>query len=242
MKIKANWNRLKDGSFWKLVDEEHNRLIAEQLTGCKTILDIDCGYGSLTNYLVTNHFNAIGIDVDQETIDKARILFPLLEIERFKTMNADFLDFPDKHFDAIVMRDSLHHLLEGGNINKIFSEIERVIRKGGVLIIFEPNPNFIVSICRRIIHHKDPVCHLETAVNLLKKQGWKLKKIFFTELFSLPLSGGYVGLNLVPNITLLQKNLIKINSLMSRVIFRMNLGSAMLWRYCVKAEFYPKND
>ncbi len=76
MRIKAPWKRLEKGRFWQAVDAEHNRLIAEQLKDCHEVLDIGCGYGSLTAYLTKAGFDTLGVDSDQQTIDKAKCLVP----------------------------------------------------------------------------------------------------------------------------------------------------------------------
>jgi len=236
MKIKEPWKRLEKGHFWQIVDAEHNRLISEQLKGCTDILDLGCGYGSLTSYLTEVGFNTYGVDADENVVTKAKQLFPSLSSENIQVMDANFLDFQDERFDGVVLRDTMHHLWEEGDIEQSFGEIERVLKPGGTLVIFDPNPNFIVLTSRWIARHQDAQCSFQTANDYLLSRGWIIKETFFNEFFALALSGGYVGIELVPKWPIWHKALIKTNRNVSEFLSRMEIGSKILWRYCIKAE------
>lgn len=236
MKIKTPWKRLDKGRFWKVVDAEHNRLIADQLTDCRTVLDLGCGYGSLTAYLSQIGFVTYGVDSDQQTIDKSKLLFPSLHNEHIKVMDANSLDFPDNRFDAVVLRDTLHHIWEEGDSENAFSEIERVLKPRGILVIFDPNPNFIVRISRWIARHQDAQCTFQEASTLLSQRGWIIRRTFFSECFALALSGGYVGVELTPRWPFLHSALIIANRAASQLFSKIGLAPTLLWRYVIKAE------
>lgn len=235
MKIASPWKRLQSGHFWQAVDAEHNRIIAEQLAGCRSALDIGCGYGSLTAYLNRAGFDAIGVDADQPQVEQARALFPAIA-EKLFAMDANALEFPDGRFDAVVLRDTLHHLWEESDVEKAFGEMERVLKPGGRLVVFDPNPNFIVKTARRLIHHRDAECTFREARTLLEQRGWTIRRMFFTEFFALPLSGGYVGIELAPRWPALHRVLIRANRVLSNLLARLGLGPALLWRYVITAE------
>lgn len=128
MHILKPWERLRTGGLWSRVDNEHNRLIAEELSGCKHILDLGCGYGSLTRYLSAKGFCVHGIDADPVSIEQGRHLFGELSPDTLQVMSADHLEFPSVTFDAVVMRDTLHHLYEEGDVDRTMSELERVVK------------------------------------------------------------------------------------------------------------------
>lgn len=234
MKIASPWKRLQGNHFWRAVDREHNRIIIEQLAGCTHILDLGCGYGSLTAALQQAGFQAVGVDADAEQIAQARALFPEAANALFP-MDAARLQFPDQRFDAVVLRDTLHHLWEEADTTRAFSEIERILRPGGRLVIFDPNPNFVVRTARRLIAHQDAECTFQEARTWLEQRDWKIQRQFFTELFALPLSGGYVGLELVPAWPALHPPLIAANRILSSALSRWGLGPHLLWRYVLTA-------
>ena len=75
MDIEKPWRRLAAGHFWREVDMEHNRIIANELIGCKDILDIGCGYGSLVSDLLNLGFWVMGIDLNRDNLTKGKELF-----------------------------------------------------------------------------------------------------------------------------------------------------------------------
>jgi SAM-dependent methyltransferase len=237
MKIKDPWKRLEVGQFWREVDAEHNRIIANELIGVKRVLDIGCGYGSLTNYLYRLGFEVTGIDSDKEMIGKGKDIFPDLKDENLQTMDAMNLSFQNNFFEAMILRDCLHHLYQEGNVDAIFSEIERVLQPGGLLVVFDPQPNFVVRLARSIAKHQDAQCTVKEATDLLVAKNWKINNKFFTESFALALSGGYVGYVLVPQWHFLHRALIVLNRISANVINWIGLGRFVLWRYVIVASW-----
>jgi SAM-dependent methyltransferase len=236
MRIEAPWERLEDGRFWRAVDAEHNRLIAEQLGDCHEVLDLGCGYGSLTAFLTAAGFDTRGVDSDTQSIDRAKLLFPSLDDGDLADMDACSLDFPDDRFDAVVLRDTLHHLWEEGDVDTAFDEIERVLRPEGRLVVFDPNPNLVLQTCRWIARHRDARCTFPEARGLLTRRGWTIRRAFYSECFALAVSGGYVGIEFTPRWSSLHAVLLAANRAASRLLSKVGLGPALLWRYCVLAE------
>lgn len=236
MKINEPWKRLENGQFWREVDAEHNRLIVEQLNGCHEVLDLGCGYGSLTACLINAKFNAHGVDSEKHIIDQAKKIFPSLDPKHLQVMNAHELKFPDGKFDAVVLRDTMHHLWEEDDINIVFCEIERVLKPQGIIIIFDPNPNIILKICRLLARHQDAQCMIWEAKGLLTRRRWLIQHTFFSECFALAMSGGYVGVDFSTRWSTLHKVILKADRTVSRFLSEIGLGQALLWRYCIKAE------
>jgi ubiquinone/menaquinone biosynthesis C-methylase UbiE len=55
---------------------------------------------------------------------------------------AEDLPFPEKVFDAVFAGDSMHHFSEP---RRALRELRRVMRKGGVLVIFEIDPSSLLG-------------------------------------------------------------------------------------------------
>lgn len=235
MKIDQSWERLKKGHLWHFVDMGHNKQIAKQLSGCNSVLDLGCGYGSLTAYLNSANINTVGIDSDEQVVKIAHELFPTTSPDHFQVMDGESLSFPNDRFDGIVLRDTLHHLWEETNIESTFDEIERVLKPSGILVIFDPNPSLILRMCRYIARHKDAQCSYQEALALLQQRKWKIQNTFFTEFCALAVSGGYVGIELSPGWIFFQKIILDFDRIMTNVFSRLGLGSTFLWRYCITA-------
>lgn len=230
--IHQPWTRLAEVCLWRDVDREHNRFIAQRLIG-EQVLDLGCGYGSLVNYLNENGWRATGIDLDPETLQVARKLFPSGNYE-----SGDFVArFESSSFDHIVMRDSWHHIYEESeDPASALREIRRLLKPGGSLVVFDPNLTWILRFCRWLAQHEDAECSVEDATRFLETHGFTIVRREFFECFALPLSGGYVGPVLLPNWAWLNRLVIEWNFRLSAAMRTGFLGRSLLWRYCLVAQ------
>jgi SAM-dependent methyltransferase len=233
MKIKNSHERLF--SLWGAIDEQHNELIASKVTG-KRVLDVGCGYGSLVNYLDKQGFDVEGWDHDPESIKVAHELFPespikLADAEREEHVGS---------FDTVILKDSLHHLAGEGDVQASFQNIRRLLNDRGRLVILDPNPMWILRTARKLASHVDPEASCDFAVRLLQEQGFEVRGIQYHEILGLPLSGGYVGLRLVPNWQPLNQLVATANASLSRFVNRLGLGSQLCWRYLIHADVRPR--
>lgn len=124
----------------------------------KKILDVGCGTGALSFYLVQNGADVIGID-----LSKNFIMFCKAEAKRlglsveFREMNAQMPDFPDESFDIIVGSRVIHHLPEP---KLFFRETRRLLKKKGFIAFIEPlKKNPIVELNRKFFAPKERTTH-----------------------------------------------------------------------------------
>jgi SAM-dependent methyltransferase len=96
------------------------------------ILEIGCERGELIKLLNRYTSEVIGIDVNKEAISSAKI-------KNLFWMNAEKLDFPNAFFDKIVSSHTIEHI---PNLNRFFSEIERVLKPAGKCILIYPAEPF----------------------------------------------------------------------------------------------------
>jgi SAM-dependent methyltransferase len=230
MKIEDPQKRLD--MFWGKVDKKHIALIKEHIKG-KRVLDMGCGYGTTTSVLTAEGYQCVGIDYDDSSVAAAKDRFPNCN---FQKANAEELPFENNSFDAIVLRDALHHFYGEANFEKVKSEILRVAGPGANIIFFDPNVNFILRTMRKISKHKDEECDYETAVKIMKDMGFRIIHSKFNTLYSLPLSGGYVGINFVPGIKIIQTIILQSEKLFERLVNTLGLGRYLCWRYVLVGE------
>ena len=107
-----------------------------------SVLEVGCGQGhwmSQISSIVPSKAQLIGIDQNKKWLDMARARFPG-EVESgrftFQTGDAYCLNFPDDHFDLVTCQTLLVHLDQP---QKAVREMLRVLKKGGRLLLVEPN-------------------------------------------------------------------------------------------------------
>lgn len=102
------------------------RTIKEWLRGSKTILDIGCGTGHLTNY-----WKATGIDNDKEAIEIAKKRFP-----KTKYLLGDAtqkISLAENSVDAVICYNVLEHLT-GQERASLYRQVKRILKKNGRFI------------------------------------------------------------------------------------------------------------
>jgi SAM-dependent methyltransferase len=231
MNVKDPHKRLQ--TLWGVIDRQHNALIESGIKG-KRVLDIGCGYGALVSFLTDKGYDAEGIDDDPEVIRTARQLFPAAHVRR---VNAENLTTePASTCDTIILKDSFHHVLGEGDVTAAFENFKRMLRPEGRMIIYDPNPMWILRLARKAVAHRDPEAPLEAAVRVLATHGFEVKRIDYYETIGLPLSGGYVGPRLIPNIAPLNRIVATANRWLSRFAAGTGLGPVLCWRYLICAD------
>ena len=103
------------------------------------ILDYGCGPGTFLMKLnKLSNSNLYGVDISDEFIEQSINNFKKYNINNIKVQKVEpeKLPFEDQKFDVILIVDVIHHL---DDIKKNINEIKRILKKGGKLLIYEPN-------------------------------------------------------------------------------------------------------
>lgn len=96
------------------------------------ILDIGCGRGEFLSFLKERGWEAIGLELNEETSWHARNVFGL-DIRTGSLVNAQFEDI---YFDVITLWHVLEHLPDPVQTIK---DCRRILKPGGLLVIAAPN-------------------------------------------------------------------------------------------------------
>lgn len=103
----------------------------------KKVLEIGCGYGSLSVYMAKKGAKVIGIDISSEAIKISRRNSSLNNQKIIlKQASGENLQFKDQFFDLVVCCETLEHIPD---YKKALDEIIRVTKKSGKIIITTPN-------------------------------------------------------------------------------------------------------
>ncbi|MEH2239389.1 class I SAM-dependent methyltransferase [Nostoc sp.] len=127
------------------------------------VLDLCCGSGQTTQFLVNFSQNVTGLDASPKSLQRARHNVPLASyVEAF----AEEMPFADNLFDVVHTSVALHEM-QPQQLRKIISEVYRVLKPGGVFTLVDfhapTNPIFWPGVSMFLL-----LFETETAWQLLK--------------------------------------------------------------------------
>lgn len=96
-----------------------------------TILEVGCGAGQFSKYLMTKGFTVIGVDLSESMLALARKKVPGGD---FRSMDMRNLSFYDGQFDGIIAPYSLIHIPEKAVVSTL-KGFNRVLRQHGELCV-----------------------------------------------------------------------------------------------------------
>ncbi len=110
------------------------------------VLDLCCGSGQATQFLVKLSQNVTGLDASPLSLQRAKQNVPQAEyVEAF----AEEMPFADNQFDLVHTSVALHEM-QPEQLRKIIQEVYRVLKPGGVFTFIDfhnpHNPLFLPSV------------------------------------------------------------------------------------------------
>lgn len=97
------------------------------------VLDLGIGQGGWTEFLLKRARRIVGLDVSIENLNDVKRAFPKLELVHGDALH---LPFRSNIFDSVFAGYLLHHL---PNLETGLSEVQRVLKTGGVFNSIDPN-------------------------------------------------------------------------------------------------------
>ncbi len=95
-------------------------------------LDVGCGQGFFTEFLLDKGFDSHGIEVREEYLEFAKENGKA----NYSLGSAESIPFEDNKFDLIILFATLEHIVDRAEALK---EINRVLKADGILIVTVPN-------------------------------------------------------------------------------------------------------
>lgn len=103
------------------------------LSASLRVLDVGCGEGQLTATIADAGYQVLGVDVTEEPLRRARLRHPELELRRVEP--AGEWPLADASFDVVWSGETIEHVADTA---RWLSELRRVLRSGGSLILSTP--------------------------------------------------------------------------------------------------------
>ena len=143
------------------------------------LLDIGCGTGANLNML-NEYGEAIGLDFSKESLKFCR----QRELTNLVLASAEQMNFKDNSFDTVTALDLLEHIEDD---RQVLSEIFRILKNQGHLIITLPANMLLWSQHDRVLHHRRRYKRSELK-RKVEEAGFTVEKItYFNTILFLPI-------------------------------------------------------
>lgn len=146
------------------------------------LLDIGCSTGVFLNMAKAAGWKVLGLDLNEDVVESAKREYGI----DAKVGTLDSMKFPSGHFSAVTLFDSIEHM---GNPGNVLTEIYRILRPGGLLLLTTPNisgllPTVTYQIFGKLLNaweHPEPPGHLyqfswDTLKRIFEQKSFRLYK------------------------------------------------------------------
>lgn len=117
------------------LEHYHRYAVVQEIVAGKDVLDVACGEGYGSAFMADVARKVTGVDISHEAVQYASTTYQKSNLD-FQQGSATDLKFGDATFDVVVSFETIEHLAEQ---DKMLSEIRRVLRPDGLLVISSPN-------------------------------------------------------------------------------------------------------
>lgn len=122
------------GEIW--YEHWHRYALARQLSQHCTVLDVACGEGYGAAMVSETAYKVVGVDLSVDVIQHAKNNYRHHTNLQFVTASCECLPFPDASFDFAISFETIEHIEKQ---KEFISELKRVLRPDGILILSSPN-------------------------------------------------------------------------------------------------------
>ncbi|MCC7645222.1 MULTISPECIES: glycosyltransferase [unclassified Janthinobacterium] len=117
------------------LEHYHRYAVVRDMVADKRVLDVACGEGYGSSMLAEVALAVTGVDISSEAVQHAAATYVKSNLTYLEG-SATALSFADASFDVVVSFETIEHL---AGQTEMVSELRRVLRPEGILIISSPN-------------------------------------------------------------------------------------------------------
>lgn len=177
----------------------------------RRVLDVGCGAGGELGRLLSvgaRPDNLYGVDLLPDRVEAARQAHPDIH---FSCGNAEHLDFPDAHFDLVLLFTVFSSILDDEMARNVADEVRRVLKPSGAVLWYDfrynnpSNPNvrgMTKERIRQFFPGFDIMLRTITLLPPLARRLGPLTPLLYPVLAAVPpLRTHYIGLLIKPRLT-----------------------------------------
>ena len=127
------------------------RPLLERLAGAKSAIELASGDGAASAWLLNQRpdLDIAGCDISETAVAQYRLLRdrPCYQLDLTKPF------VPERTFDAAFVLGGIHHLV--ADLPTAFDNIARLLNPGGVLVMTEPNSDYMLEPIRQLWYRLD---------------------------------------------------------------------------------------
>jgi len=164
------YHQLEKDGWWFLARRDIILRLFTEIPKHSSILDIGCSGGVLLLDLAREGFSdTYGIDISKRAIQKCKDQ----GIENVKVADGRETGYQDGFFDIVIASDTLEHI---HNEHKALGEWQRILKTGGIAIIFVPAHMFLWGKHDEINQHIKRYSKADFK-NAVQKSGFEIARI-----------------------------------------------------------------
>lgn len=166
--------------FSPITEKRYNELLDgfEQYKSTNRILDIGAGCGFFLKVAKQRGWEVYGTEIDESAIENCKDSSLNMSFGDINT-----IDFPENYFDVVAHIEVIEHI---NNPNEYVSEIQKILRPGGITYLSTPNFNALHRMRLKekydVISYPNHLCYYtsKTLKQLFKSKGLKPLKVVTT--------------------------------------------------------------
>ena len=133
--LAASYDRLTNDVDYKATVEFYMQILAREGVNPRTVIDLACGTGSVTEILAKKGYPVLGVDMSEEMLTEAAMKTMDIEpMPRFSCQKLQELRIPKAVDLAVCALDSLDYITDPADCAEAIRRVYKALNPGGIFI------------------------------------------------------------------------------------------------------------
>ena len=133
--LAASYDRLTNDVDYKATVEFYMQILAREGVNPRTVIDLACGTGSVTEILAKKGYPVLGVDMSEEMLTEAAMKTMDIEpMPRFSCQKLQNLRIPKAVDLAVCALDSLDYITDPADCAEAIRRVYKALNPGGIFI------------------------------------------------------------------------------------------------------------